>query len=349
MSKKLTQSSDYAGFLQDIKTRIRDARITAARSVNKGLVALYWAIGKDIVEKQARLGWGKSVVEQLSTDLRKEFAGATGFSTQNLWYMRQFFLEYQGNTDLQQLAGEIPWFSNVTIFSKIKDQVAREYYLRSTAEMGWSRNVLLNQIKAKAYERHRLSTKQHNFKKALPVHLAEQADKSMKDIYMLDFLGVTEPVLERELESRLVSALKEFLLELGYGFAFLGNQYRIKVKSKEYFVDLLFFHRRLNCLVAIELKAGHFQPEYAGKMNFYLNLLDDYVKEDGENPSIGIILCADRDHFEVEYSLRGIEKPIGVAEYQLTATLPKKLKGKLPDAKALKEEILKELKENEAT
>lgn len=218
------------------------------------------------------------------------------------------------------------------------------YYLQATAEMGWSRDVLLHQIKAKAYERHALQAKQHNFERALPAHLAEQADKSMKDIYMLDFLGITKPIVEREIEQRMVAAIKDVLLELGYGFSFLGNQYRIKTENNEYFVDLLFYHRRLKCLVAIELKAGRFQPEFAGKMNFYLNLLDDYVKEKDENPSIGIVLCADRDHFEVEYALRGIQKPIGVAEYDLTNKLPRQLVDKLPDAKQLKSEIIKELK-----
>lgn len=336
-------TNDYVEFLDGIRSRIRSAQISASRVLNKGLVGLYWSIGKDIVNKQEQLGWGKSVVEQLSKDLRREFNGTSGFSTQNLWYMRQFYIEYQEHANLQQLAGEIPWFSNITILSKVKDPAARAYYLRATAEMGWSRAVLLNQIKAKAYERHQLSSKQHNFKKALPVHLAEQADKAMKDVYMLDFLNITKPVLEREMESRMVVAIKDVLLELGYGFAFLGNQYRIKANKKEYFIDLLFYHRRLKCLVAVELKAVAFQPEFAGKMNFYLNLLDTYVKEKDENPSIGIILCADRDKFEVEFALRGIDKPVGVAEYRLTTKLPKALAGKIPDAKKLKQEIMKEL------
>jgi predicted nuclease of restriction endonuclease-like (RecB) superfamily len=257
--------------------------------------------------------------------------------------MRQFYIEYRDCPDLLQLAREIPWFSNVTILSKVKDYCAREYYLKATAEMGWSRNVLLNQIKAGAFERHVLIPKHHNFDKALPAHLAEQAEKSMKDVYVLDFLGIAQPVLERELEDRMVAAIKDVLLELGYGFSFLGNQYKIKVRDKEYSIDLLFYHRRLRCLVAIELKAGSFQPEYAGKMNFYLNLLDAHVREEGENPSLGIILCADRDSLVVEYALRGIPKPIGVAEYRLTKRLPRSLRGKLPEARELEREILREL------
>jgi len=348
MAKLQKTFSAYAEFLKTIKDRIRSARISASRMVCKEQIALYWEIGKGIIEKQEQLGWGKSVVERLSHDLMAEFPGTKGFSVQNLWYMRQFYLEYRGDTNLQQLAGEIAWFSNVTVFSRVKDSSAREYYLRSTAEMGWSRDTLLNQIKAKAYERHAIQPKQHNFEKALPVHLAEQAEKSMKDIYMLDFLGITKPVIEREIEHRMVGAIKDVLLELGYGFSFLGNQYKIKAGGNEYFIDLLFYHRRLRCLVAIELKSGKFQPEYAGKMNFYLNLLDDFVREEGENPSIGIVLCADRDHFEVEYALRGIQKPIGVAKYRLTATLPQELIDKLPDAEKLKREILKELGASDA-
>ncbi|MFH1653715.1 MAG: PDDEXK nuclease domain-containing protein [Pseudomonadota bacterium] len=345
MNKTLTKTGDYVEFLNAIKNRIRSARISAARAVNKEQISLYWEIGRGIIEKQEKLGWGKAVVEQLSKDLRNEFQGTSGFSVQNLWYMRQFFLEYRDNSILQQLVGEIPWGQNILIMQRVKAFDGRKYYLQATAEMGWSRSVLLNQIKAQAYERHTLAPKQHNFERALPVHLAEQADKSMKDVYMLDFLGITKPVVERELENRMVATIKDVLLELGYGFSFLGNQYRIKARNREYFIDLLFYHRRLKCLVAIELKVGKFLPEYAGKMNFYLNLLDDYVREKDENPSIGIIMCADRDNFEVEYALRGIQKPVGVAEYCFTSKLPKVLAGKLPDARKLKREIMKELEE----
>lgn len=342
--KKSVVINDYVEFLNSIRSRIRNAQISASRILNKGLVGLYWSIGRDIVEKQEKLGWGKAVVERLSRDLKKDFPNNTGYSPQNLWLMRQIYLEYRGDQILQQLVGELPWGQNLMILQKIKDRGARAYYLEATKEMGWSRATLLNQIKAKAYDRQQLSPKQHNFRKALPVHLAEQADKAMKDVYMLDFLGIAKPVLEREMERRMVVAIKDVLLELGYGFAFLGNQYRVKANKKEYFIDLLFYHRRLKCLVAVELKAITFQPEFAGKMNFYLNLLDMYVKEKDENPSIGIILCADRDKFEVEFALRGIDKPVGVAAYQFTTKLPKALAGKIPDAKKLKQEIMKELR-----
>lgn len=331
----------YMAFLDDVKSEIRKARIQVARIANRELIQLYWTLGKAITNKQEQLGWGKSVVEQLAKDLKVNFEGRKGFSTQNLWYMRQFYIEYQDDTNLQQLVGEIPWGQNLMIMSKIKDRDARNYYLKATLEMGWSRNVLLHQIKSQAYERHHLSNKQHNFQQALPEHLAEQADQAMKDVYMLDMLGVEKPILEAKLESQMVSKIKEVMLELGYGFAFIGNQYRIAANDKEYFIDLLFSNRRLNSLVAIELKVGRFKPEYAGKMNFYLNLLDDYVREPNENPSIGIILCTERDYFEVEYALRGLDKPVGVSGYLLTRELPEELKNKLPNAKQLEDEIRK--------
>lgn len=335
--------SKYQAFLEQLKGEIRRARIHVAKSANRELIQLYWLIGKEIAEKQEQLGWGKSVVEKLSKDLRKIFAGRSGLSTKNLWYMRQFYTTYRDDPNLQQLVGELPWGQNLVIMSKVKTSEIREYYLKATVEMGWSRSVLVHQIESCAYERHQLVEKQHNFDKALPVHLAEQADQAMKDVYMLDILGVEKPILERELESQMVDKIQAVMLELGYGFAFIGNQYRIIANKNEYFIDLLFSNRRLNALVAVELKVGKFKPEYAGKMNFYLNLLDDYVKEPNENPSIGIILCKERDHFEVEYALRGIDKPVGVSGYALTRELPPEFMNKLPDPKFLEQEILREM------
>ncbi len=337
--------TDYRNFLDNIKAEVRKTRIHVARAANRELIQLYWWLGKNITEKQEALGWGKSVVEQLAKDLRKTFDGRSGFSTQNLWYMRQFYMAYRDDKDLQQLVGDLPWGQNLAIMAKVKQRDARLYYLKATREMSWSRNVLIHQIESQAFERHQLVDKQHNFQQALPKHLAEQADKAMKDVYMLDMLGVEKPVLEAEIEARMVAKIKDVMLELGYGFAFIGNQYRIVANDTEYFIDLLFSNRRLNALVAIELKVGRFKPEYAGKMNFYLNLLDDYVREPGENPSIGIILCKERNHFEVEYALRGIDKPVGVSGYSLTRELPPELNNKLPDVKLLEEEIRKEMGE----
>src|SRR3989304_480691 len=338
-----TLPKDYKYFLRLIKQRIHESRIRSYHAVNRELIDLYWNIGKEIAERQEREGWGKSVVEKLSRDLREEFAGSTGFSVSNLWRMRSFYISYKDFPNLAQPAREIPWFSNVMIFEKVKDIKAQEYYLQMSTEMGWSRNVLLHQIKTDAYSRHRKVVKQHNFEIALPAALAEQADEAMKDVYALDFLGITKPVIERELERRMVNQIRNVLLEFGHGFAFIGSQYPLKVGDDQYFVDLLFYHRRLKCLVAVELKTGKFKPEYAGKMNFYLNILNDFVRENDENPSIGIILCGDRNRMEVEYALKGIDTPVGVAEYSLTRKLPSDLADKLPKPEELEKQMMQEL------
>ncbi len=330
----------YDQFLNAIAGTIQTARIQAARLVNRELTRLYWDLGRQIVEAQQQHGWGKSVVEQLSADLMNQFPGKTGFSSRNLWLMRQFYNGYVDYPNLQTLSAEIPWSQNVEIMTHVHGMEAKRYYIEATMEMGWSARVLALQIKAQTYERHRLAQKQHNFEKVLPAHLAEQADLALKDSYMLDFLGIQGPVLEAALESRLVQNITSVILEFGKGFAFMGNQYRIKANDTEYLLDLLFFNRHLKCLVVFELKIGIFKPEYAGKMNFYLNLLDDFVKQRDENPSIGIILCSGRNRFEVEYALKGINKPVGVAEYHLTQIPPKPLQEVLPTVERLEHALL---------
>jgi predicted nuclease of restriction endonuclease-like (RecB) superfamily len=336
-------STDYAEFLRSIKQRIQTGRAQAYRAVNRELIDLYWSIGQEIVERQERHGWGKSVVEQLSLDLRREIPDQRGFSAQNLWFMRQLFVEYRGRPVLLQLVREIPWGQNISIMTKVKAPTAREYYLRATAQLGWSRNVLSLQIEAQAYERQVLTPKQHNFKENLPEALAEQADLALKDTYALDFLGLHRTAKEREIEGQMIARIRDVLLELGVGFSFIGSQYKLVLGEDEYFIDLLFFHRPLRCLVAIDLKVGEFQPEHAGKLNFYLNILDDQVKQPDENPSIGIILCQSRNRLKVEYALRGITKPMGVAEYYLTRHLPPELAKNLPSADQLEHEIESEL------
>ena len=364
MTGTFVKSADYAAWLGGLKSRIRSARISAARAVNRELILLYWDIGRGIVEKQEDLGWGKSVVEQLSLDLRSEFPGMKGFSANNLWLMRQFYSEYSSPAFLEQLVQEmqsqrlespeadvreavfleqlvqeilspVPWGHLVEIVKKVKVPRERLYYLRATAQFGWTRNVLLNQIKAGAYEHSLAEGKLHNFPAALPEHLAEQAEEALKSSYNLEFLGISHEVKERELESRLIEQLQDFILELGYGFCFVGRQHRLTLGDKEYFIDLLFYHRFLKSLVAFELKAGPFEPEYAGKMDFYLNVLNEKERAKDDNPSIGIILCAEKDNLEVEFALKSKTNPIGVAEYQRQATLPKELRGKLPTPKQL--------------
>ena len=333
----MSELTAYNEFFKAVIDTINSAKYEAYKSLNKYHIGQNFELGKLIVKNQEKNNWGKSIVDTLSRDINKTVDGAKGYSPQNLWRMRQFYLEYKNETELLEIAFTIPWGQNLLIMHKIKDNKEKLYYLNATAKLGWSRSVLLNQIKADAYKHHLVNPKLSNFDKALPVHLSEQANEAMKSEYNLDFLGITKPILERELENRLVENIRDLLLELGYGFTFIGNQYRLKLNQKEYFIDLLFYHRFLKCLVAIELKTVEFEPEFAGKMNFYLELLDEQEKQADDNPSIGIILCPTKDSIEVEYSLRSSSKPIGVSEYKLTHELPSKLKGKVPTAKELKQ------------
>lgn len=361
----LVISPDYRRFIEGLKARVISARISAARAVNRDGILLYWDIGQAIVEKQRVLGWGDSVVEVVSADLRRAFPQMKGFSPRNVWDMRRLYETYTAPEFLEkpvqqtsrhtpaqilrQLVAEIPWGQNLLILNKLTDPAARLWYLQATARFGWTRNVLLNQIKAGAYERAAVDKKTHNFPLALPEHLAEQADEMLKSSYNLEFLGLRRAVKERHLEDRLVERLREFILELGYGFCFIGRQHRIALGQKEYFIDLLFYHRFLRALVAFDLKVGPFEPEFAGKMDFYLNLLNDKERAPGDHPSIGIILCAEKDDVEVEYALRAKRNPIGVAEYHLQSKLPANLKGKLPTAKQLADVVRAELPERSRT
>ena len=331
--------SDYKGTLELIKQEIQTAQFQVVKSITKEHIELYWKIGKIILEKQNDEGWGKSIVEKISKDLRQDYPESSGYSARNLWDMRRFYFRYSSNEKLRQLVAEIPWGQNLLILSKIKDDKEAEFYLNATKEYGWSRNVLLNQIKAQAYKRALPDNKTHNFQTALPEFLLEQADEALKSEYNLEFLGLKEGVKERELENKMIEKIRDVIMEFGAGFAFLGNQFKLKLGKKEYFIDLLFYHRKLQCLVAVELKVGEFKPEYAGKLNFYLEILDNTEKTENENPSIGILLCAEKDTLEVEYALRTTNKPIGVAEYQLTKELPKKYKQYLPDNKMIIEKL----------
>ena len=326
--KSLTVPADYGALLVAVKERVRAAQYQALKAVNKELVGLYWDIGRLISRRQTDQGWGQAVVERLAGDLQKEFPGVKGFSVQNLWYMRQLYLEYHENAKLQPLVGEIGWTHNLIILQRCKDLLEREFYLRMTRKFGWSKNVLVHQIENQSYEKTLLG--QTNFDKALTPELRAQAKLAVKDEYVFDFLELGEEHSERELERALIARVEDFLRAMGGLFAFVGSQFRMEVEDKEYFIDLLLFHRRLKCLVAVELKIGEFQPEYVGKMQFYLAALDRQVREKGENPSIGIILCKEKNRTIVEYALQDGRKPIGVATYQIVKRLPKELKGQLP-------------------
>jgi len=319
---------DYAQLLAEVKERVRSAQYAALKAVNTELVGLYWDLGRMIVERQEQAGWGKSVVERLSQDLRREFPGVAGFSVQNLWYMRQFHMEYRGDERLQPLVGEIAWAHNLVIMSKCKAPLEREFYLRMTRKFGWSKNVLIHQIDNQSYEKS--LSGQTNFDQTLTPELRVQAKLAVQDEYTFDFLELAEAHGERELERALITRVEDFLRAMGGRFAFMGSQYRLEVDGREFFLDLLLFHRRLRALVAIELKIGDFQPEFVGKMQFYLTALDRQVRQEDENPSIGIILCKEKSRTIVEYALHDATKPIGVATYQITKTLPKEFKGQLP-------------------
>ena len=330
----------YKDFIVALKQKIYSSKTKALLSTNRLMIELYFEIGQQIVSNQEKEGWGKSVVEQMSKDLKDEFGEKSGYSSQNLWYMRQFYLSYKDNKNLQQLVGEIPWGSNIVIFTKCKDMKQREYYIKNTIKFSWNRNVLTHHIQIKRFQRDASTKKLNNFKTTLQGEFSELATDIVKSEYNLEFLSISDSMHEREVENSLVENIKKFLLELGYGFSFIDNQYKLTLNENEYFIDLLFFHRKLNALVAIELKLGKFKPEYAGKMNFYLNLLNDTVKMSHENPSIGIILCSDKDSLEVEYFLLNTSQPMGVSTYSINDTLPNELQNSLPTQEELAKQLL---------
>ena len=320
--------NDFTNFVKEIKAKILSSQYEALKAVNKELINLYWEIGKDIVEKQEKFGWGKAVVKNLSNELQKEFIGIKGFSMQNLWNMRQFYLEYYQNEKLQTLSREIGWSHNTMIFHKCKDNLEREFYIKMVIKFGWTYRVLEHQIENKSYEKFLLN--QTNFDNTIVEKYKNQAILAVKDEYNFDFLSLSEKYDEKELELGLINSVREFLAQMGTDFTFVENQYRLEIDDEEYFIDLLLYHRRLKSLIAIELKIGKFKPEYAGKMNFYLSALNDKVKLEDENPSIGIIICKDKKRTTVEYALKDSNQPIGVATYKLTETLPKEYKNLLP-------------------
>ncbi len=323
----------YKDFITEVKSRIRQAQYEALKAVNKEMLMLYWDLGKMIVEKQEQLGWGKSVVEQMSKDLQAEFVGVSGFSTRNLWLMKQFYELYGSSEILQPLVAEIGWSHHVKIMQKCQNDRQREFYILMTKKFGWTKDVLALQIDNQTYEKY--LTGQHNFDKNLPESVQNQAILALKDEYQFDFLELADQHSERELENKIIQNIRKFLMEMGGYFSFIANQYRVAVGDKEYFIDLLLFHRKLRCLVAIELKIGEFTPEMAGKMQFYLGVLNDKVRMSDENPSIGIIICRSKDKTIVEYALKDSSKPIGVATYSIEPTLPKEWETLLPSPQQL--------------
>lgn len=329
-------NADYKAFFTEIKEKIYKAQYEAMKQVNKALIKLYWDIGSSIVEKQQKHKWGKSVVENLSNDLQKEFAGMSGLSADNLWRMRKFYLNYKEQAKLAPLVQQIGWSHNIVIMEKSKDVLAREFYIKMVIKYGWTKNVLIHHVEGKSYEKFLLG--QTNFDKTLPEKHRHQARLAVKDEYNFEFLEIGDQHNERELELAILKNMRKFLMEMGGDFAFIGNQYRLELEE-DFSIDILLYHRRLKSLVAIDLKTGKFKPDYAGKMNFYLSVLNDKVRMEDENPSIGIIVCKEKNRTTVEYALKELNQPIGVTTYKLSHQLPKNYKKYLPSPETIAESL----------
>jgi predicted nuclease of restriction endonuclease-like (RecB) superfamily len=364
MSDKL---AFYGELLGEIKNRIRQAQVKAVLSVNAEMILLYWDVGKMIRARQQQEGWGTGVIPRLSRDIRNELPELKGFSERNIGYMIRFAREYDASAILQQsvaklpvptndtesltqtdvptivqeLLARIPWGHNVLLMEKIKELPTRLWYARQVIDQGWSRDSLASMIKSQAHARQGVAVT--NFARRLPTSQSELAEQLLKDPYLFDFLTIEEPFHERELETGLVRHLEKFLLELGQGFAFVGRQYPLSVGEDDFYIDLLFYHLKLRCFIVIELKRGKFKPEYAGKMNFYCSVVDDKLRHEADQPTIGLILCQTKDRFIAEYALRDIHKPIGVADYEFTRALPDSLKSSLPSIEEIEAELQSEL------
>lgn len=366
----------YSDLLGDIKARIRQAQIKATLSANAEMILMYWDIGQMILERQQREGWGAAVIPRLSRDIRNDLPEEKGFSERNIKRMLRFYREYPDtlpkvpqpvaqlqpdenadlvkvpqpvaqipanelSTNLQQLVAKIPWGHNILLMEKVKDLPTRLWYMQQTIEQGWSRDILGQMIKSSAHKRQGEAVT--NFGQRLPSPQSDLARQLLKDPYIFDFLTLEEPFHERELETGLVRHLEKFLLELGQGFAFVGRQYHLEVSEKDFYIDLLFYHLRLRSFVVIELKKGDFKPEYAGKMNFYCSVVDDQLRHETDQPTIGLILCQTKDRILAEYALRDIHKPIGVSDYELTRALPENLQSELPTIEEIEAELQSEV------
>jgi predicted nuclease of restriction endonuclease-like (RecB) superfamily len=327
MDQLMSLTDEYKNFLQDVKERIRQARLKAALAVNSELVLLYWSIGSVISESMQKHGWGTKVVEQIASDLRHEFPDMKGLSLRNLRYMRSFAEAWSDEQILQQAAAKLPWFHNCVLLDKVKDAQERLWYSQQAIENGWSRNVLVHQIESGLYRRQGKAIT--NFRKTLPALDSDLAHQLLKDPYDFEFLGIDHQVKERDLQKTLLLNIRSFLLELGEGFTFAGENYRLQVGGEDFYLDLLFYNVKLRCYVVIELKMGDFKPEYAGKLNFYLSVIDDVLRHKDDQPSIGLLLCKQKNHVVAEYSIRDIAKPIGISGYKLLETLPKQLAERL--------------------
>ena len=332
---------DYRRWLAELKQRVERTRLRAVTSVNRELVTLYWQIGREILDRQQRQGWGAGVVDRLARDLKAAFPDMRGFSPRNLKYMRSLAQAWPDAEFVQQPAAQLPWFHLCTLLDKVKDPEQRSRYAGKTLEHGWSRQVLTMQIETAAYTR--AGSAVTNFGETLPPPQSDLARDALKDPYIFDFLGLSEDAQERDIEQALTRHITRFLLELGAGFAFVGRQYRLEVGGDEFFIDLLFYHLKLRCYVVVELKTTPFRPEYAGQLNFYLSAIDAQVKAEDDQPTIGLLLCKEKNRLVAEYALRGVVKPMGVAEYQLLRQVPESLETTLPSIDQIEAELRPDL------
>ena len=330
-------NTDYKIWINELKNQVRSVQIKAAIAVNYELIKFYWELGKMISEKQEFYSWGEKLIEQISKDLKEEFPDMKGFSTRNIKYIRNFYAFYNNSEIRQQLVAQIPWGHNILIYSKSKNIQEATFYIQQTIENNWSRDVLALQIKTNLFDRKGKSIT--NFKNTLPEPFSDLAEQTLKDPYIFDFLTLSTSVKEKDIENQLINNLKKFLLELGKGFAFVAQQYRFSIAENDYSIDLLFYHIKLKCYVVIELKNTKFIPEYAGKINFYLSAIDTLLKNEDDKPTIGILLCRDKNNIEAEFALRDLNKPIGISEFQLTEIIPEDLKSSLPTIEEIENEL----------
>lgn len=353
---KLTRDAAYRDWLASVKNRIHAARMNVALSANRELIALYYELGAQISERESTAQWGTGFIDAFSKDLKASFPDVGGFSAKNLRYCRAFFRFYCDpaiwqqavaklttepwagvDAELVQRLERIPWGHHIQIFSKCSGLVEAGFYIGQTIEQGWSRDVLALQLKSRLFDR--VGKAVTNFSRTLPVPQSDLAQQTLKDPYTFDFMSMTAPYNERDVERKLMQHMTQFLLELGKGFAFIGRQYHLEIADNDYYIDLLFYHVTLKCYVVVELKNRKFIPEYAGKLNFYLSAVDSLLKRDDDNPTIGLLLCRDKNNIEVEFALRDVNKPMGVSEYNLVETLPDNLKGSLPTVEEIERDL----------
>lgn len=340
MSKQTTlfsNNENYLALLNGLKKRIRSAQIRAALAVNSEVLILYWQIGRDILQRQETEGWGSKVINRLSQDLKREFPKMKGFSPRNLKYMRAFAAAWPDEQIVLRVIAQIPWGHNQSLLNKLDSVEERLWYAQKTIENGWSRDILEMQISTNLFSRQGGAIT--NFERTLPPELSDLSRQLLKDPYNFDFLSLTDATQERDLERALLERIKEFLLELGIGFAFVGSQYRLDVEGDEYFLDLLFYHLKLHCYVVIDLKVTEFKPEYAGKMNFYVTAVNWLLRGERDDPTIGIVLCRSKKRTVVEFALETVQNPIGVSTYKLRDELPQALRDNLPTPEQLEMEL----------